>query len=104
MSLRLLHKRICGIVLVMNPVRFASARKPMGAPPTVKPQMSMLAETAGAPQGGAGFNKLAAGSKTYGGGRPMPTMGKVQNKAGYAMRDGKMAARRDALMRRAGAM
>ena len=60
--------------------------------------------TAGAPQGGAGFNSLAAGKKVYGGGRPMPTMGKVQDKSGYAMRDGKMAARREALMRRTGGM
>jgi len=88
----------------MYPVRYASARKPMGAPKADKPVASMLAETAGAPQGGAGFNALAAGRKSYGGGRPMPTMGKVQDKAGYAMRDGKMAARREALMRRSGAM
>jgi hypothetical protein len=60
--------------------------------------------TAGAPQGGAGFSAYAAGNKTYGGGRPMPNLGKVQNKAGYAMRDGKMAARREALMRRSGGM
>lgn len=60
--------------------------------------------TAGAPQGGAGFNALAAGAKTYGSGRPMPTMGKVQDKSGYAMRDGKMAARRQALLRRSGGM
>lgn len=58
--------------------------------------------TAGAPQGGGGFNSYSAGNKSYGGGRPMPTMGMVQNKAGYAARDGKMAARREALMRRAG--
>lgn len=60
--------------------------------------------TAGAPQGGAGFNNLAAGNKSYGSGRPMPTVGKVQDKAGYAVRDGKMAARREALMRRSGGM
>lgn len=60
--------------------------------------------TAGAPQGGGGFNALAAGNKSYGSGRPMPTMGKIADKTGYAMRDGKMAARRDALMRRAGGM
>ena len=88
----------------MNPVRYTAARRPVGAPTTELPKQSLLAETAGAPQGGAGFNKLAAGSKTYGGGRPMPNLGKVQTKAGYAMRDGKMAARREALMRRSGAM
>jgi len=71
----------------MKPVRFAN----------------QLA-TAGASQGGAGFNSLAAGKKTYGGGRPMPTVGKVKNKSGYAMRDGKMAARREALLRRSGGM
>ena len=57
-----------------------------------------------APQGGAGFNAYAAGKKAYGSGRSMPTFGKVSNKAGYAMRDGKMAARRQALLRRSGAM
>lgn len=60
--------------------------------------------TAGAPQGGAGFNSYAAGNKTYGSGRPMPTVGKVQDKAGYGLRDSKMAARREALMRRYGGM
>jgi hypothetical protein len=71
----------------MKPVKFSTQRA-----------------TAGAPQGGAGYNSLAAGKKAYGSGRPMPTMGKVQNKSGYAMRDGKMAARREALMRRSGGM
>lgn len=60
--------------------------------------------TAGMPQAGGGFNSMAAGNKVYGGGRPMPTMGKISDKSGYAMRDGKMAARREALMRRAGGM
>lgn len=85
----------------MNPVRYASARKPAGVP---QAKESMLAQTARAPQGGAGFNAYAAGKKAYGGGRPMPTIGKVQSMAGYGMRDGKMAARREALMRRSGAM
>lgn len=53
--------------------------------------------------GGAGFNPYAAGSKTYGAGRPMPTSGKIANKSGYTERDAKAAARRDALIRRAGA-
>lgn len=57
----------------------------------------------GAPQGGAGFNAYAAGNKAYGTGRPAPTYGAV-DKAGYAMRDGRAAARREALIRRAGAM
>jgi hypothetical protein len=85
----------------MNPVRYASARRPVGVPQARK---SMLAETAEPPQGGGGFEAYAAGKKAYGGGRPMPTMGKVQSKAGYGMRDGKMAARREALMRRSGGM
>jgi hypothetical protein len=85
----------------MNPVRYASARRPVGVPQARK---SMLAKTAEPPQGGGGFEAYAAGKKAYGGGRPMPTMGKVRSKAGYGMRDGKMAARREALMRRSGGM
>ena len=54
-----------------------------------------------APVGGAGFNAYAAGNKVYGQGRPAPTYGAV-SKPGYAMRDGKAAARREALIRRAG--
>lgn len=53
------------------------------------------------PQGGGGFNKYAAGSKIYGGGRPMPTTGKVMDKKGYTERDVKAKARREALLRRA---
>lgn len=52
------------------------------------------------PQGGGGFNPYAAGKKHYGSGRPMPTVGKVTDRAGYKQRDVKAAARRDALMRR----
>jgi hypothetical protein len=55
----------------------------------------------GAPQGGAGFNPNAAGQKVYGSGQPMPTTGALANVGGYAVRDAKAAARRDALMRRA---
>jgi len=55
-----------------------------------------------APQGGAGFNPAAAGNKVYGGGAPMPTSGRLANTAGYAVRDTRAAARRDALMRRMG--
>jgi len=54
----------------------------------------------GAPQGGGGFNAYGAGKKHYGTGRPMPTVGKVKNRAGYTVRDTKAAARRDALLRR----
>jgi len=52
--------------------------------------------------GGGGFNKHAAGSKTYGAGRPYPNMGKVgaEGKKGYAMRD----ARRNAILKRQGGM
>lgn len=85
----------------MNPVRYQAARRPMGAP---EAKFSKLAETAGALQGGAGFNAYAAGSKSYGGGRPMPNVGKTSNMAGYGLRDSKMAARREALMRRSGGM
>lgn len=55
-----------------------------------------------APQGGAGFNPYAAGSKVYGAGRTMPNVGKVADKTGYAQRDAKAAARKAALLRRAG--
>jgi len=54
-----------------------------------------------AAQGGGGFNALAAGNKHYGGGRPMPTTGKVVDKLGYAQRDAAAAARKEALLRRA---
>jgi hypothetical protein len=53
-----------------------------------------------APQAGGGFNPYAAGKKHYGSGRPMPTVGKVTDRAGYKQRDVKAAARRDALLRR----
>lgn len=52
--------------------------------------------------GGGGFNNLAAGNKHYGSGRPMPTTGRVADKLGYAQRDAAAAARREALIRRAG--
>lgn len=63
----------------------------------VNPMRQMLASI---PQGGAGFNRLSAGRKHYGAGRPMPNIGGVSNAnaaAGYSERD----ARREALMRRA---
>jgi hypothetical protein len=49
---------------------------------------------------GGGFNPYAAGKKHYGTGRPMPTVGKVTDRAGYTKRDAKAAARKDALIRR----
>lgn len=79
------------MVGMWNPVRSAVAAERPGAP------------TVGAPQGGAGFNSFAAGAKSYGSGRPAPTYGAV-DKRGYALRDGKAAARRDALLRRTGAL
>jgi hypothetical protein len=57
-------------------------------------------EFSGPAQGGGGFNPYAAGKKHYGSGRPMPTVGKVTERAGYKERDVKAAARRDALLRR----
>jgi hypothetical protein len=54
------------------------------------------------PQAGGGFNAYGAGKKHYGSGRPMPTVGRVKNKTGYGVRDGKAAARREAMMRRLG--
>ena len=49
---------------------------------------------------GGGFNRLAAGRKTYGAGRPYPNIGKKTAAAqtGYAERD----ARRNAIMKRYG--
>lgn len=56
-----------------------------------------------APQGGAGFNRLAAGRKHYGaGGRSNPTSGKVTDMLGYKKRDAEAEARKQALLRRAG--
>lgn len=50
--------------------------------------------------GGGGFNKQAAGSKAYGGGRPFPNSGKTSaaGKIGYNERD----ARRNAILKRQG--
>jgi len=41
----------------------------------------------------------AVGNKIYGGGRPMPNIGPV-DRMGYAERDNKASARRDAILRR----
>ena len=76
----------------MNPLRTAVA---VSQPRKTQAGTSLV--------GGGGFNPYAAGNKAYGTGRPAPTYGQV-DKTGYAMRDGKAAARRDALMRRAGGM
>lgn len=54
-------------------------------------------------QGGGGFNKNAAGSKSYGMGRAAPNMGKTTNKAGYGKRDA-MNARANAIQKRLGGM
>lgn len=51
-------------------------------------------------QGGAGFNRYAAGRKHYGSGRTAPNVGKTANTAGYAQRDAEAANRLDALKRR----
>lgn len=71
-----------------NPIRSQIAAQAANAP------------TLGAPQGGAGFNSYAAGEKSYGMGRPAPSMGKIADRTGYAQRDAKAAARREALLRR----
>lgn len=52
---------------------------------------------------GGGFNPLAAGTKTYGGGRPMPTIGPV-NPLGYKERDAQVQARRNAMLKQIQAM
>jgi hypothetical protein len=57
-------------------------------------------EFSGPARAGGGFNPYGAGKKHYGSGRPMPTVGKVTDRAGYKQRDVKAAARRDALLRR----
>ena len=59
-------------------------------------------EVSSVPQAGGGFNPYAAGKKHYGAGRPMPTVGRVKDKVGYGVRDGKAAARREAMLRRLG--
>lgn len=52
----------------------------------------------GVAKAGGGFNSYAAGAKTYGGGRSMPTVGRV-DRLGYAERDAKLKARNNALLR-----
>lgn len=57
----------------------------------------------GTAKAGGGFEPMAAGSKTYGGGRSMPTMGPV-DPMGYAQRDRKTKARRNAMLAQIKAM
>lgn len=47
---------------------------------------------------GGGFNPYTAGNKSYGGGRPMPTIGPV-DPLGYRQRDASLQARRNAMLR-----
>jgi hypothetical protein len=47
---------------------------------------------------GGGFNPFSAGNKSYGGGRPMPTIGPV-DPLGYRDRDAKTQAKRTAMLR-----
>lgn len=73
--------------------------------PPGKPERKPAMENMPVPRNdmkGNGFTPYAAGKKYYGTGRSAPNMGATGNMAGYAMRDGKAAARRDALMRRMG--
>lgn len=58
----------------------------------------------GSQVGGAGYNRLSAGRKVYGGGRPYPNAGKTTDKAGYTERDAKNQARKNAVLRRLGGM
>lgn len=74
--------------MAINPIRGLFTQQP-GSPVT-------------APQGGAGFNPMAAGNKVYGAGGYAPNVGGVANRQGYAQRDAAGAARRQALLRRAG--
>lgn len=49
--------------------------------------------------GGGGYNRYGAGSKSYGSGRPFPTMGAV-DPIGYKERDAKEKARRAAMLKK----
>lgn len=46
------------------------------------------------------FNPYAAGDKSYGSGRPMPTIGPVASPQGYDERDNRARARMNAIQRR----
>lgn len=52
---------------------------------------------------GGGFNPFAAGAKSYGSGRPMPTIGPV-DPMGYRMRDLQAQAQRNAMLAQIKAM
>jgi hypothetical protein len=64
-------------------------------------QIASYGQTLGMPQAvnGGGYRPYAAGNKHYGMGRNFPTSGTV-NHAGYAERDNKAKARRDAMLSR----
>lgn len=55
-------------------------------------------------EGGGGFNRLAAGRKSYGSGRPSPNLGKTANKKGYNEREARKDARTNAVLKRLGGM
>ena len=52
------------------------------------------------PPGQKAFNPYAAGNKTYGSGRPIPTIGPVASPQGYDERDNRARARMNAIQRR----
>lgn len=52
------------------------------------------------PPGQKAFNPYAAGNKSYGSGRPMPTIGPVASPQGYNERDNRAQARKNAIGRR----
>lgn len=62
-----------------------------------------MSQYSGVATAGGGFNPLSAGAKSYGGGRPMPTIGPV-DPMGYKMRDAQMQARRNAMLQQIQAM
>lgn len=53
----------------------------------------------GSSTGGGGYNRQISGAKSYGGGRPMPTIGRV-DPTGYRERDAKARAQRTAILSR----
>lgn len=59
----------------------------------------MLSAERGSQLGTFEFNPYAAGAKTYGAVGSSPTMGPV-DKSGYAQRDRRLAARRNAVLQR----
>jgi hypothetical protein len=63
----------------------------------------MISNYSGFATAGGGFNPFAAGNKSYGGGRPMPTIGPV-DPMGYKERDASTQARRNAMLRQIQAM